>query len=724
MNHDIKNEIYLNKRTKVLLFDLPNDISNNYDNKAAVMTMAANVSALGFTFDPELATAMSRLSMDSLSDLYVEIVPILKKMVGAHKTHKMMYPNFPQQVIDMSEAELYWNAMVHYCGFVLEDMGAIESADSTLPQYEKEERPPLFEKTDLKIIKLGDEEDFRSIFTTLLSAKSSISEYDKGNVKTFVRLYGKEILDYVPETIPMKENLALFVSVALEDGIADAEQISKSVKTPTDVLRLIVSLSDGDVSLATKTRFIKLNRPKRKFFLALLENCKTTLEEEMKKYRSQWIRFGEIVHPMEYAHMFPRTAKAFVALRSGKNIETFNSKVENAIAMKDVATVTKLLATRPGEFARKLDFLLRSNNYARQDYILDEFIKVWDKVSTPVMLQLYSHFKNRNAYDFKSAFPKGNMAKVFVYDNPHKDALSDRYCNYVMRIIHAHISERFRNNEKLGKIYLDAGLKNYLVPFSQRSASRALKTIVRGSKIPFDNECDTIRFFVWWHNAKRERVDIDLSAVILGENFEYVNDISYYNLKQFSGHHSGDITSAPKGASEFIDVSCSKVQQAGGRYIVMNIYSFTDQPFYELPECFAGWMGRKSPNSGEIYEPRTVENKFDLTGDTASCVPLIIDVVTREVIWCDMAMTSHGHRFGRNAYGNKGTVSLMAKSMTSLTKTNLFDLFSMHAKHRGRIVYDIEQADVIFTERAPDNLNEEQTVIVPTDVDIIMSEYL
>ena len=602
----MKNEIYLNKRTKVLLTDFfADDVSKNYGNKEAVMTMAANISALGFTFDTKLATALSHLSMDSLSDFYVQIVPVLKKMVGAHKHHKMMYPNFPQQVIDMPQAELYWNAMVHYFGFMLEDAGIIESADSTLPQYEKEERPPLFEKTDLKVIKLGDEEDFISIFTSLLSAKSSISEYDKANVKAFIELYGKTIMEYVPETIPMKENIALFVSSTLEAGIADAGKISNYIKTPTDVLRLAVTLSGGDVSLATKTKFNKFKRPVRKFFLALLENSKTTLEEEMKKYKNQWIRFGEIVHPREFSHMFPRSAKAFLLLRSGINIETFNSHVEDSISLGKVVQASELLMTKPGEFARRLDVLLRNADTKKsQSVVFSNFLSVVDKVSTPVLLQLHAHFKNRNKYEFKSAFPKGNLAKVYAYPNTSRDALSDMYSESIADMLYAAIAVKFKKNGKLGNIFLDPNLKNYLVPFSQRSASRALKTIVRGSRIPLDGDYDTIRFFIWWHNITgkkvvdtidttygwgydQSRVDIDLSAVILDEDFNYKSDISYYNLKEFAGHHSGDITSAPNGASEFIDVSLDKVRKFGGRYIMMNIYSFSNQKFYELPECFA-----------------------------------------------------------------------------------------------------------------------------------------
>ena len=38
------------------------------------------------------------------------------------------------------------------------------------------------------------------------------------------------------------------------------------------------------------------------------------------------------------------------------------------------------------------------------------------------------------------------------------------------------------------------------------------------------------------------------------------------------------------------------------RYVVMSLTSYTQQPYCNLPECFAGWMAREKPESGEIYE--------------------------------------------------------------------------------------------------------------------------
>src|SRR6185369_8092663 len=111
------------------------------------------------------------------------------------------------------------------------------------------------------------------------------------------------------------------------------------------------------------------------------------------------------------------------------------------------------------------------------------------------------------------------------------------------------------------KCYLDERLKNYLVPFSQRSASKALRTLVRGSRIALPT-AKVVRFFLWWKNGIA-RTDIDLSAALYDENLNYKDIVSYYNLKNYGGHHSGDIVDAPEGAAEFIDIDIAKTIEMG-----------------------------------------------------------------------------------------------------------------------------------------------------------------
>jgi hypothetical protein len=150
----------------------------------------------------------------------------------------------------------------------------------------------------------------------------------------------------------------------------------------------------------------------------------------------------------------------------------------------------------------------------------------------------------------------------------------------------------------------------------------------------------------------------------------------------------------------------------GYRYVIMTVISFSGQPYCELPECFAGWMGRKEPQSGEIFDARTVQDKIDLAADQRSAIPIIFDLKERKAVWADLSMTSDV-RSCMNAVNTP--VKTMAKAMVELNKPNLFDLFSMHAEARGKIVKKRETAETVFS------LTEGVT---PFEIGKIMSEYV
>jgi len=116
----------------------------------------------------------------------------------------------------------------------------------------------------------------------------------------------------------------------------------------------------------------------------------------------------------------------------------------------------------------------------------------------------------------------------------------------------------------------------------------------------------------------------------------------------------------------------------------------------DLPECFAGWMSRTHPQSGEIYEPKTVNDRLDLTADTKIAVPLVIDVVENKVIWCDMGLRSHPN-FQNNVHGNQKGMNITVRSLVELQKPNLYDLFRLHAIARGEQVGSPDGAETVFS---------------------------
>jgi hypothetical protein len=677
--NQINNAIYLRRRSKIGLRESVSAPALPLNYIASVLK---NIEALGFTFSESLIHVCRTLSLEQLSELYQELLVDLQKAKGAHRRHQPMYPNFPDQVMEMSEGELYLNAIVHYV-----------TAGRLRPLTATEERPPLLEVVELQVIDLGTQEEFLRLFGQIVSSNTSLSEQDKEDLRWFVATYGSDITGLLPEAIPQKENMAFVVGLLIEYVHDATDIVSRFCRTATDLLRLAVAMSGGDVSLATATKFRSFTRAERRLMLGLLNRCPNATED-MLRWKGRWIRLGERLHPREVAERYPQVAEAFRVLRNDIPFPTFNGQVETALARRDAKVAVAHLISRAGDFARRLDHLLRLEP-AAQDAVIAAFAEVVDKVSTPVLLQVRQHFRRPNhALPIRVFFPKGSLAKAHAVTNVLPN-LSGEVRDRIATLCEGALVARFRALPSLGKVYVGRELWGYMVPFASRSASKSFRTLARGSRLSYDHAGKVLRFFVWWKNGE-DRTDIDLSATMFDAEFNYVDIVSYYNLKGYGGCHSGDIVDAPNGASEFIDITLDRVRKQRVRYVVMTLTSYTQQPYCDLPECFAGWMMRTKPGSGEIYEPKTVRDRLDITANSRIAIPLIFDVAAGEVIWCDMALRRNP-RWQNHVHGNLKGINLTLEALTHLNKPNLYDLFTLHATARGELVASPELADTVFS---------------------------
>jgi hypothetical protein len=631
------------------------------------------------------------LSDDQLSDFYFETVDNLKEMVGAKKKFVPMYPNFPTSVMEMVEAELYLNAIRHY-----------DSLE--LPEIEAEPREKLTKVSNkIQQIRLGTEEEYIKMFKNLIGSGTSISETDKNDIVLVLTENLSEISNILPETIPFKENLTFVSGVLFRLGL-DVSTLTKFYNTSTDVLRFATSLSNGDVSLASNTQYKKFSRKERRFLLSLIESQKN-LSEDMLRHEKKWIRLGERLHPGEFEKRFPKTFAAFQAIRNSEKIETFAGKVEEGIKNLEVSKILGLLKSRPGEFGRKLDSVIRKS--IDVDATISAFEEVADKLSIPMLLQLATHFSKRNSVSSRAVFPKGSVAKIQVIGAAEN--IPEEICSRIVSCCNKTLIEKFSKKSKLGKVFISPDLEKQFVPFSQRSASKAFKTIVRGSRISL-NEGNFVRFFIWWKNQDGNIIDVDLSASFLDGDFKHVDNISFRDLRNNYACHSGDITNAPNGASEFIDVDIEKSVSSGIRYVCMDVRNFTGYKYSTMDECFAGFMIRQGSKSGEIYEPKEVVNKFDLTSETNTACPLVIDLVTREMIWMDL---STGSSIVVGA--NNSSYPKIVKAICEMNRPTLSNLFFLHATARGELVSTPEEADIKFSMDGD---------VTPFDIEKIVGEYL
>lgn len=300
------NEILLRRKHKVTA-DLKTPLNKiAVESLTHLFTFELNLSSLGFSLEQNFALVLAKQPVAVIDDLYKELISALKALIGADKEYKVMYPNFPKQVAEANDAELWINAILHYVSF-----------GTWLPEYEKVERAPLEELSKRQELTLGSLEDLKEIFTNLLNSKTSLAKQDYEDLEWCLENV-EESWNWIPEEIAFKEILAWISAKLVEEG--KIKVLAKYYKTATDVLRLTVSLSGGDVSLAENTKFKSFSRKERRIIMTLLAQC-SNLEEDMWRYREQWIRLGERLHPGEFkGQAFKKVQLAFKSIREEKNL--------------------------------------------------------------------------------------------------------------------------------------------------------------------------------------------------------------------------------------------------------------------------------------------------------------------------------------------------------------------------------------------------------------------
>lgn len=662
------------------------------DNKALALSLNANLMRLGYIMSERLFDAVKSMHAEDAEALYTDVIDILREIKGDY-VYNPMYPNFPNQVMEASEVELYFNAIMHYW-----------SAGEWKPNYDKLPRENVFEHSEFITLDLATEKDVADVFTRLLASNASISDADREIVEWYIDNYGNLVF---PDTIPFKENMCYVVSLLLDRG----KDITNVIKTATDVLRVVTSLSGGDVSLAENTRFRNFKRSERKKFLSILENVIS--EDDIQRHKSKWVKLFHGFHVGEYKNRFPKTAAIASKIRNGEKLDTVNSRIEQAILTKNIGSILSNLETRPGDFARRLDHILRENKKSRS-LIIESFLSVADQVSTRVLMQLLGHFNGRKkGVDKRVVFPKGSVAKARMLRG-ELPKMSDDTVKSVRKGIKEVLLKRFSEDGELGKVYLDKSLKNCPLPMSQRSASKAMNTVARGTRIPFGNK-GTLRFFIYWIGQ-----DIDLSATYHDKDFNLIERVSYTNLRssKFQACHSGDITyaPAPEGASEFIDVNIEKALNNKAKYVVMNVLVYSGPNFAEHEACSAGWMTREHVGSNEVYDPKFVDQKVDLTAESRNAIPVVFDLETREAVWCDLSTSRNTNWGGNNVESNQANIKEVLESIVNLeNKPTIHQLFKLHAEARGEIVSSKKEADVVVS------LNGD---ITPYDIDLINADYM
>ncbi|NTF17902.1 hypothetical protein G6L37_05765 [Agrobacterium rubi] len=664
----------------------------------------------GYTFSPDLLDAVSSLDTLSFRRFRDHILTDLRALSGSLMNHAALYNRFPY---DTPEAQSYLakrivsafrnelglphnNHVLLSCGhFICDDLFPDLTEFSACPLCQNQVRElsdsdqvryDFKSVTPLKLLGLATDETVAAAVTRLIARPSSLSSDEREFANAAIR---QGFRATVPSEV-FRENLPLAFAAAGED----VDSIRHLVKGAGDVLRLATWMSDADadLSLATSVKF-SISKARRRKLLILLDSMKN-LEEDILRHREKWKRLAYDIHVgrAEVRRRHPRVAAAFDKLRSDPaELPSFSRTTEHMVRERAAVALAKHLSSRPGEFLRRFDYMVRT--YRGSDIgadFCDMLTGVVKDAALPALFALRKHLAGRTR---KSAFrvfvPKGATNKMKIAEDRRKVVLPETV-ERATSVIEDEIVRRLRELPPLGKVFVDPALHDQVVPFNRRGDSSTTIPVTKGQRYPM-GDAPVIRLFVHWTGE-----DVDLSTVVYDDQFNVLQNVYYGDLHHNGWNviHSGDVTYAPEGASEFIDFDPAHIAAKGGRYLMGHLISYRGGPFKGFP-CFAGFMERDALRSGAKYEPESVALKFDVKSGTTSHMPLIFDVVKREVIFADIASGGRSHT---NVHGRQSDLQIAARAVVELprVKPTLGDVAHLHAVARGELVTSRAEADCVF----------------------------
>jgi len=654
-------------------------IAKNTDNNvnetlsmAELATLIKKFEGYGYIFSKELAIAISKEERNIIIDKLKAVIEVIEDF-KSDKNYTVFYKNFPDEVINMSEIDLYINQTLHYW------FGYLPSNNENITKGEVEPSK-LVKARELNLV---DDEMIEKLFVEL-----------------------EKYMEY----IQMKETLTTVSNYILQkEGVLIGD-----FKTATDILRLIAKISG--VELNNKhIHFAYFSRTVLSQLMNKLENLKNIMPD-VKRYSKPWHSFFKLYAKKINFNKYPKVRNAVDMLFGDISYMTERGKINEEInrlptmSEEDLDNFVKEYTVFYGDYIREILSLLNKANENQHEKLLLGLENCVTKVNTRILFQLYDRIINLKANNKTVPRLVNSKGKWRILQESIN--LSDELLNRVLQIVEDGIKAQLKEKGSLGKVYIDKSYKDIMLTTSEKDSNVSLRPMTRGSRIKFNPNTEVLRFFVAWKNldektlkelnAYSDRVDVDLSALTFDENLEFNDVVAYYNQKKSYFAFSGDITNAPEGALEYIDVfDLEKLKKKGDRYVLIEIRSYNGYTFKEINTVYAGVMELTSKEAKEkknMYSTAITEG-FQIVSPERTTNTILVDLEKFEYIWLDTNMASYmlGVMYG-NALSNEEIPYLndLLRYFSRKQYVTMYDLLKLNADARGVLTKDKKEADIIF----------------------------
>ena len=579
----------------------------------------------------------------------------------------------------------------------------------------------------LKELRLFTLKDMKHVFETLLASATPLDGTQTDSLEQLLREFP------LPENanITMKETAMLVIKLLVAQD--KAEEATKLLKTPTDVLRYLWYEKTGYVQLIEPKTLVAHARKLYSHMLGPLDKSADAAREMkqklMLKYdrkaclrvakwlnaipmsacqaaenmnpkRGMWVRMIRALRLGEYSRKkgFNHLAEILDVFYK-QDYSTWQGRLNNACAENDSDKTLTMLKERPGLFARCLfATMLRFGS----DKVLAAFEEVADKLPARLLLSLgnaaetyFDPNETRLARPITGVTHKIEPNKLLaLYCDEDRKAMVEA----VNELYKASMARRFAAQKTEAKtIFIDPSLFNIPVSVGDRSSTiQDASCALMGTRFPVEG--DAVRLFLQWGKGMHaQHLDMDLSARIALANGE-VSECAYYSLTGVGAKHSGDIRSIPEmvGTAEYFVLSMPELEEGGAKYVTFTCNAYSTGAL--SPNLVVGWMNSAYPmtvseKTGVAYDPSCVQHMVRISeGNLAKGLVFgVLDVEKREIIWLEMPFTAQTLR-------GADSTSIEALLHKLETKCSVGELLDMKAKAQNLTLVDnADDADEAYT---------------------------
>ncbi|MDE6520663.1 MAG: hypothetical protein K2K91_09475 [Ruminococcus sp.] len=626
------------------------------------MTVNEELINIGYSLSPKDIILLSKSK--SLDGFFNHV----KSLVGEVKALPM-YPNFPTQVMELTEAQFRFHQILHYMstyGMELIMGTPVEKGWTPYPdapqKTEKDTR--LLEAKTIGLV--SESEKYITAISKVTNKRERLTDKELLIVKSAVGECSTEQLAGL--TVPFKQNLLAIFYCIFDSENESTKKIS--------ALRAICQHS-GDawkcIDYTITRKHYHLRTSEKKVLVKLLESFSARDFRENLIISNKKAERIKVLLPFISYDNLSRSAEhksAVDDLRNGR----LHSWVGTGTALieQDADKAIDYFAKRPGELLRRMNHLLKRG--CSEEKLENTLIANAESLSIQTLVtnlntfgELLNKYKNFD-YDAEYSEKTVRFDDTFEYEDDYTAEEFNIYRNQIKSEIES-TNELNRKNRaefeaKKAEITELLDRTNILFDICEAVLAERLKYVTTGMEgkkvyIDFHNydermsvvncnnksdeggyirsglaiklpdNIDRMRFFVYWNHPTRVDLDLHASAMDLSGNRINIGWNSDFRTKNASIIFSGDMTHSD--AAEYVDFELNR----NIKTISANINIYYGVPtFKELEEVFVGIMAvDKLGQDVKLYSSENCFFTHYLTGNYRTINYGYIDVENRVLIF-------------------------------------------------------------------------------------------